>query len=68
MRWVYQWDYRSSYGAGQRGDVVELSEAEAAAINRDSPGVLVPEGETRSVEAPPSDRMQRRARERAVSA
>lgn len=66
----YAWDYRSSYGGGREGDTVEIDEELAAAINRDSPGALVPvtaepEPESaRAVDKPPSDRMHRRGRTR----
>lgn len=41
MRFKVQWNYTSSLGGPfVTGDVVELDEAKAEAINRDSPGVL----------------------------
>lgn len=45
-------NYRSSYGAGQAGDVVDLDEELVAAINRDSPGTLMPVAAARDVAAP----------------
>lgn len=40
--YIVQWDYASSYGGPwSKGDRVELDDATAEAINRDSPGVLV---------------------------
>jgi hypothetical protein len=45
----YQQRYRSSYGQGDAGDRVELTEQQAADINRDSPGTLAPV----AVEEPP---------------
>ena len=62
-RYVFNWRYRSSYGAGLAGEEVDLDEATAEAINRDSPGVLS-EVETRAMDAPPSDRMVKRPRTR----
>lgn len=42
MNFKVQWKYTSSLGGPfVAGDVVELDEAKAEAINRDSPGVLV---------------------------
>ncbi len=51
--------YASSYlpGGIAAGEVIELSEAEAEAINRDSPGTLVPNPE--GVTAPESDRQMK---------
>lgn len=48
MKYTVQWNYKSSLGGPWlEGDVVEIDEAElAAAINRDSPGVLI-EGEVK---------------------
>lgn len=62
--------YRSSYGEGDEGDVVELSELDAATINRDSPGTLAavepgPEPETRAIKDAPQDRQVKAARNRA---
>lgn len=45
----------------QPGEVVELSEEDAAWFNRDSEGCLIPVVETQSVDAPPQDRMVKRA-------
>lgn len=42
MLFKVQWKYSSSLGGPfMAGDTVELDEAKAEAINRDSPGVLV---------------------------
>lgn len=59
-KYTVQWRYSSSLGQFAQGDVVELDDELAAAINRDSPGVLA-----RIVEGPPADRMIKRARKRA---
>ena len=54
--------YRSSYGRGDEGDQVEMTEAQAADINRDAPGTLVShtakadDAETRALDAPPKNR------------
>lgn len=57
--------YRSSYGAGDEGDVVDLTDEHAADINRDSPGTLVPvETEERAVEKPPANRQVTGAKNR----
>lgn len=64
-RYVWQWDYRSAYGAGEAGAEADLDERLAEAINRDSPGVLVPADEqTRAVESPPNHRQVTGARNR----
>lgn len=39
-QYTYTQRYRSSYGQGDAGDTVELSELDAANINRDAPGTL----------------------------
>ena len=45
MEYQVQWRYFSSLGGPwQKGDVVEMDEPLAEAINRDSPGVLKPKG------------------------
>lgn len=67
MRYVLNWKYASSYGGlWEAGVVVELDEETAEVINRDSPGVLSPEGEAaaRGLDAPPQDRMVRKASKR----
>lgn len=57
--------YRSSYGAGDEGDVVDLTDEQAADINRDSPGTLVPvEAEQRAVEKAPANRQVTGAKNR----
>ena len=60
MKYRVLWTYRSGIGGPwQAGDVVDVDEPLATAINHDSPGVLVLESEikTRDMEAPPADRM-----------
>lgn len=43
MRYLVQWAYRTgSLGPWFKGDEVDLREDVAEAVNRDSPGVLVP--------------------------
>lgn len=72
QKYVYQWNYRSGYGAGAKGDVVDLDDETAAAINRDSPGVLVLQAAvvveappvTRDMTAPPQDRQVKTASRR----
>jgi len=65
MKYTVQWHYRSSLGVLTRGETLELEAEQAAAYNRDSPGVLVevkpkrakPKGtKTRMVTAPEKDR------------
>lgn len=51
----FQQTYRSSYGRGDEGDVVDLTEQQAADINRDSPGTLAPVMEDEPVEEPVID-------------
>ena len=65
-KYMVRWNYKAgAYGPWNAGDTVELSPAEAEAINRDSPGVLVPyeapraAPEARAVDAPPIDRAMR---------
>lgn len=59
-RYKVAWDYRSSLGALDKGTIVDVSEVEADAFNRDSPGVLVPVKEAkpdvRAETDPPADR------------
>lgn len=68
-KYVAQWRYRSNLGSFSESEVIICSEEDAAAFNRDSPGVLVPmpessnppEGvEGRAMEGPPQDRMFRK--------
>lgn len=41
MKYKFKWNYKSSYGGPWlKGDVVDLKDDLAEAINRDSPGVL----------------------------
>lgn len=57
MKYKFQWNYKSSLGGPWlKGDVVDLSEAQAEAIQKDSPGVL------KATKQPAShDRMQAEA-------
>ena len=61
MRYKAQWDYASSYAAFNEGDVVDLEDELAEAINRDSPGVLAPV-KARGADQPPADRMVKKPR------
>lgn len=59
-----QWRYRSAAGIFDEGEVILLSEEQAAWYNGDSPGVLVlyekpAPAEGRAFESPPHDRMLR---------
>lgn len=62
-KYAVQWRYASSLaGPFQAGDEVEMEQEVAAAVNRDSPGVLVLvtlEGHERAPLAAPKDRMQK---------
>lgn len=51
----FQQRYRSSYGQGDEGDVVELTEQQAADINRDAPGTLAVVTDDAPVEEPIED-------------
>lgn len=42
MKYKVQWDYSSSIGAFDKGTTVEVDDALAEHVNRDSPGVLAP--------------------------
>lgn len=70
MQYIVQWDYASNLGGPWKaGQKVELSEAEAEAINRDSPGVLdakPPAEAKREVAEPPKDRQVKAAKGRAA--
>ena len=63
MMFRFLTDYRSHIGAWKAGDVAEFDADTAAWIQRDVPGCLEAETppetepETRTVEAPPQDRM-----------
>lgn len=59
-------NYVSSYGEGRKGDVVELTDQEAADINRDAPGTLEPVTEQRAVEKAPSNRQVTSAKNRSA--
>ena len=76
-RYIVQRDYQSHAATWKAGLVVELGAEEAAWFNRDSRGVLkeieerppdpepVPEPVAeRAIEAPPQDRMVRKAKKR----
>ena len=67
MRYSVQWDYASSMGGPwKKGQPVELDPAEAAVINRDSPGVLVEDKPAqRAPKAAPKDRQVKAASSRA---
>lgn len=67
--YTVQWKYASSYGGPWReGEVVELDEAVATAVNRDSPNVLVPKTavkpKTRAKKAPTKTRQVTKAKDR----
>lgn len=63
--YTFTQSYRSSYGQGDKGDVVELSEAQAADINRDSPGTLeLQKQSARAVEKAPNNRQVTAAKNR----
>lgn len=42
MKYKVQWDYASGIGSFDKGAVVEVDDALAEHVNRDSPGVLKP--------------------------
>ena len=58
--------YRDGQGFGPwpAGQVVDLAEADAAWVNRDSPGALAPGAPPEVVEDPPAARQQPPARDR----
>lgn len=67
-RYIVKWDYVSHAHRLTKGQVVELEDAEAEWLQRDSRGVLElvvppapepPVVEVRAPEAPPADRMVR---------
>ncbi len=72
-RYIVQHHYESHVGRYKTGQILELDDELAAWMNRDSKGVLVeiidgpsavvkePELEARVIEAPPEDRMVRKA-------
>lgn len=66
MQYSVQWNYKSGYGGPwHQNEVVDLTEAAAAQINRDSPGVLVLHVvPPMPFEAPVVDRMVKRAKKR----
>ena len=61
-----KWDYTSSLGGPWiKGDVIEMDEAKAEAVNKDSPGVLTRyKGKQRAMNLAPQDRMVKRAKTR----
>jgi hypothetical protein len=71
--YTVQWNYRTqSRGPWAGGEVIDISDAEAIAINKDSPGVLVPvrvaAPAARVLDAAPNDRMVKGAgRRRAIA-
>ena len=65
-QYTFQWRYASSYGSGAEGETVDLDEATAAAINRDSPGVLAFAASERAVAGAPKDRQVKGAQNRAA--
>lgn len=73
MEYVVQWPYRSSLGGPwQAGERVTLDDDTAAAISRDSPGVLLLVAEAQALgltppDGPPADRMVKTARRRGGS-
>ena len=61
-KYEVQWNYVSSLGGPWKsGEVLELTEAEAKALNQDSPGVVV-----RHVVKPPKTRQVRESKTRQV--
>lgn len=70
QKYRFNWGYASGIGVWAMGTEVELDFATAAHLLRDSPGCISPvEDEPaavadRAVDAPPSDRMQRRRNDR----
>lgn len=60
MKYLVQWDYKSALaGPWRGGDVVEIDERLAEAVNRDSPGVLKPAGKKEQKVAPLSDKVRK---------
>jgi len=53
--YIVQWDYRSSLGSFNKGDEIDLDQATADLINRDSPKVLK---EKRDPKSPPPERTE----------
>lgn len=70
MKYLVRWDYKSSLGGPWViGEVVEMEAGAAAAINLDSPGVLVEfqemwQEQERQVEGATKDRMSRGGKKR----
>ena len=62
QQYTFTQRYRSSYGEGDTGDEVTLTDDQAADINRDSPGTLV--AVTRAVEHAPNNRQVTAAKNR----
>lgn len=67
-QYTVQWNYHSGIGGPwAEGETVELDEERAAAINRDSPGVLVEVGVVDDAPIPEArDRMVKKAKHRGV--
>ena len=51
MKYKVQWDYTSNIGSFDKGAVVEVDDALAEHVNRDSPGVLKPAKEQKAEKA-----------------
>lgn len=71
--YTVQWNYRTNrLGPWAGGEVVDISDAEAIAVNHDSPGVLVPvrvsAPAARILDAAPVDRMVKGASRRRAAA
>ena len=71
--YTLQWNYRTHrLGPWAEGEVIDISDAEAIAINQDSPGVLVPvrvaAPAARVLDAAPVDRMVKGAGRRRAAA
>lgn len=69
-RYLVNWRYSAyrdgvTYGPYAEGDTVELSEADAAWIDRDSPGVLAAEKQAEREAKPTANRQHKGGRNRA---
>jgi len=63
MKYLVQWKYKSSLGGPwMKGDVVEIDDRLADAVNRDSPGVLKPVGKKMEEALSKEDRRDRMMR------
>lgn len=65
-KYAVQWRYSSgSFGPWAEGEVIDLSDEDAEIVNRDSPGVLVPEmEETKGKKLDSADRQVKKAQTR----